>query len=377
MKNIATNEKIDRKTYIDAVKILAIFLVLFNHTGTKGYVLFLISKNSSYYWLYVVSSILTKINIPLFLMASGALLLKKEESIKTILRKRFFKYLIILIICSFISYLYTCFRLKYLNFSFGYFIKTLYEYGLNTSYWYLYMYLAYILMLPFLRKLAKAMTNKEYMWMIITYAIMEILSIVEFLIWKGTVTHNISFSFFMHIDYIFYPLIGFFIEERLSKENFNRKNFLIMILLSVVVVIICCLLTNYRCKILNQWNEENSQKFLNVLIFIPTITIFYGIKWLSIKHSLNTNNIKAITTISGSVLGIYLFEQIWRQETEKIYYLFLPYVGSWFASVIWILLACVLGGIATLLFKKFINNFKIDKESEVQMKEKQKTINTS
>ena len=82
MQNIETNEKIDRKTYIDAVKILAIFLVLFNHTGTKGYVLFLISRNSNYYWLYMVSIVLIKINIPLFLMASGALLLKKRKYIQ-------------------------------------------------------------------------------------------------------------------------------------------------------------------------------------------------------------------------------------------------------------------------------------------------------
>lgn len=31
--------------------------------------------------------------------------------------------------------------------------------------WYLYAYLAYLLMLPFMRRLAKYMTNKEYMWM--------------------------------------------------------------------------------------------------------------------------------------------------------------------------------------------------------------------
>lgn len=94
---MGNNKVQERKVYIDFLKILAIYMVLFNHTNTDGFVLFTIARTSKLYPLYLFNAIFIKMAVPLFLMTSGALLLGKKESNMDVLTKRFFKYMIVLI----------------------------------------------------------------------------------------------------------------------------------------------------------------------------------------------------------------------------------------------------------------------------------------
>ena len=59
-----------RKVYIDFLKIIAIYMVMFNHTYEKGYLLFTITQGSNWYPVYLFCSIFIKIAVPLFFMAS-------------------------------------------------------------------------------------------------------------------------------------------------------------------------------------------------------------------------------------------------------------------------------------------------------------------
>lgn len=74
-----------RKVYYEWIRLTACFFVIFNHL--KGYVLF---RNASgiKQAFYMVISVITKINVPLFFMVSGALLLERQEDIVTVLKKR-------------------------------------------------------------------------------------------------------------------------------------------------------------------------------------------------------------------------------------------------------------------------------------------------
>lgn len=170
-----------RLLHIDVLKIIAIYMVLFNHTGSYGFVLFTIEQYSFWYPFYLFNAIFIKIAVPLFFMTSGALLLGKEESYVDILRKRFLKYFLLLIVGSVVEYLYACLRMNHESISVAYFFKTLYTSKHATAYWYFYAYLAYLLTLPFLRKLAKSLESKDYLWMILLYFVMRALSIFDFL----------------------------------------------------------------------------------------------------------------------------------------------------------------------------------------------------
>lgn len=343
---------VSRRVYIDFLKVIAIYLVLFNHTGVRGFALFTVRQGTRLYFPAMFNAILIKIAVPLFFMASGALLLGREESYRDLLRKRFLRYLVVLVAASAISYLYACFRLDGQPLSVKYFLTALYSSRLAGSYWYLYAYLAYILMLPLLRKLAKAMTAQEYRWMFLLYGAAGCLSILDFLIWKGEKSHNSDFFFFIAADYVFYPLAGYYIDRRIAESKFTVKRFLSMAVLSAVAIVICCLMTHYRCTLTGSWDEDNCQTFFNTLIFLPSVTAYYGAKLLFLRHSPGERLKKILVAAGELTFGIYLINEICLQETDCVFAFLYPHLGVLPACWVWTFCACLLGGCVTFLVKK-------------------------
>lgn len=341
-----------RKTYLDFLRIIAIYMVLFNHTGTKGFTFFTISQYSKLYPLYLFIAVFIKIAVPLFFMISGALLLDKDESFKDLLTKRFLKYLVVLICASLNLYIYSSLRMTHTQMSVSDFLKSLYSGKITVAYWYLYAYLAFILMLPLLRKLARGMTNRDFKWVILLCTIVGLLSMLEYFFTKGTVSYNKNFSLFVGQNYILYPLMGYFIERRLKPEDFTRKNLLILWILSLLAIAASCFMTHYKGSITGDWRESTCQTFFNTLIFIPAITVFYTVKMWFMKHTPGPKTSKIISTIGGLTFGIYLIERICRVETEKLFFILKPYIHTLPSCLVWIFAACVFGGVFIFILKK-------------------------
>ena len=341
-----------RRVYIDFLKVIAIYLVLFNHTGVSGFVLFTVRQGTKMYFPLMFNAILIKIAVPLFFMASGALLLGKEESYGDLLCKRFLRFLVVLVVASLISYLYTCLRQGSQALSAAYFWTMLYTHNLAGSYWYLYAYLAYILMLPLLRKLAKAMTAREYRWMFLMYGIINCLQIVEYLIWKGEKSHNRHFSFFIITSYVFYPLMGYYIDRCMKDAEFTVRRLLAMTAVSVAAIVVCCLMTHYSCTLTGGWDEESCQTFFSTLIFLPTVTVYYGVKLLFLRHPPTERLKKIIVAASETTFGLYLINHICLEETIPVFAALYPHMRVLIACWIWTLCACLLGGGITFLVKK-------------------------
>lgn len=337
--------KSDRKVYIDLIKIIAIFMVVYNHTDNRGFLLFTEKLNSPLFFFYIFLSVLVKTAVPLFFMCSGALLLEKKESISTLINKRFLKYLIILIIVSFIQYIYH--HNSQNDFSILSFVSTIYAYQVLASYWFLYAYLAFILMLPFIRRLATSMTDREYQWMILLYGFVSILTICEYIVFKGEFFHNQNFYLFITTIYVFYPLMGYYLEHKTADKYFNIKNLLILVAVSVLCIVITCCAMIYIFNKTGKWNRD----FISALSFIPVITIFYGIKMLFIKHQPNKKLANIISTLGGTVLGIYLFEKNIQDLTTNIFDSLNLYISTFPACIIWVLITCVLGSLITYILK--------------------------
>lgn len=75
-----------RLIHLDLLRIIAMWLIIYNHTGTSGDMFFSIARDSKLYLLYILLPIVTRINVPIFFMISGALLLDRKETIKDVLK---------------------------------------------------------------------------------------------------------------------------------------------------------------------------------------------------------------------------------------------------------------------------------------------------
>lgn len=92
--------------YVEILRIFCIVFVIFNHTGSMGYVYFLNYEAGTVpYWFYMFFTAIAGISVPIFLMISGMLLLGKDESIGFIWKKRISKYVIILALFSLLFYI--------------------------------------------------------------------------------------------------------------------------------------------------------------------------------------------------------------------------------------------------------------------------------
>ena len=199
--------------HLELIRLVAIFLVLFNHTGTRGYFLYAVTDNAIARPFYMVLSILCKVAVPLFFMASGALLLPREESVGTVLRRRVSRMVIVLVLFSFIIYLYKA-NVEPEVRGFREFFTLLYSFRVAETYWFLYVYLSLLVMLPFLRRLARHMTDSEYVYLIVLQVLLVGLwPIARYLADLQPLAGTFTVPFVA--QGVFFLLMGYFVEHRL------------------------------------------------------------------------------------------------------------------------------------------------------------------
>lgn len=147
------------KIYIEIVRLVAILLVLYCHTSVNGLLYFQQGKGNRSSQLAIFIYPVAAGCVQLFFMISGALLLRKTESIGTVLRKRFFRFLSVTLVVVLVYYL-----LDGENLSVKGYFNALYSGGSLTQHWFLYAYLSFLLILPFLQRLVAAISEDRFYW---------------------------------------------------------------------------------------------------------------------------------------------------------------------------------------------------------------------
>ena len=336
--------------HIELLRVIAIFLVIFNHTGTYGFVhCNLYAGEGPYYWLFLFISISIKIAVPIFFMISGALLLKKEESLKHLWKKRVLKMTIVLILFSFISYLYLIYTGSVQEFSISDFLVRLYTNKISTQYWFLYSYIAFLILLPILRIIAKNLSPKLMMYIIALYLTVQTATILQYLVSGGTLNYTDSFYLFITQNIFIYPILGYYLENRLPKEKLDRSLLMKMTLASIIAVSICSVMTWYHCGLIGEWKESTCQVFFQTLTIIPAATAYLWLKYLFTKHDVRPSISRIIITVGSASFGIYLLEQIYRKTTFGVYTFFDQYMDMFPATILWISVAFLLGLAVTMV----------------------------
>ncbi len=226
-----------RKIHIDVLKILAILLVIFIHTGNEGFLAYQRQENLLIQILQLFFASFSKIAVPLYFMCSGALLLGKEETIQKLWKKRVLKYIIITIVFTIIYYIFLSIHDNSLI-DLGWILKTMYSsstFSFSGSYWFLYSYIAFLIMLPILRIIAKYMTREVMIYLLVLYGIFNgILPILEFYLELEKLAISIPF---VTNQVLFYPLVGYYLERNpISFEN-NKKLFVVCTGLSILSIV--------------------------------------------------------------------------------------------------------------------------------------------
>jgi len=340
------------KIHIEFLRVIAIFCVFFNHTNELGYTRFANVGDAPTVPILVIISNLSVIAVPLFFMISGALLLGREESITDVYRKRVLRIVLALLLSTFAYrlFLYVLYQnplnLLYnfaaLPFVWGYF-----------SQWYIYSYLAFLVMLPLLRRMVKSMQVKDFIYVFIAHLVYAgMFPILAYVYSKGQfgIIDYFNPAIFM-VESIVYSLLGYFVENVIgNKENtevynkwFNFRNMWIMIAASVLSLILLKEFVLYKYHTIATLDGNWLSDTQKMLIVVTVVTIYYIAKFLFDRHEVKPAVAKVLKSLGSCVFGVYLFEGILRESTFDLFRKMEPSLGVLPACVVWILIAIAIG----------------------------------
>lgn len=344
---LAVSEKsADKKVvYFELLRIIAIIFVIFDHTGEKGRLLFTVSDYGFTYWISLALALLCKVSVPLFFMISGALLLGKEESYSKIL-KRVVRMTVVLFVISLIRYLVDA-----NGFSLKYFVFFTITSEFSGTYWYLYRYIVFLLMLPVYRILAKNMTDKMVISLFsIGLLFIGIFPTVSMLLWHQPLNSDFRSPFFEWE--FFYPVLGFYVHNKIKSLQETNQLKKVAGLCTLASGILLTVATVYMSYVWKRWTTIDDLYIVNKF-FLPVFvtSMFVGVAFICYK--IDNRIITNLICIQGScVFGIYLLDEILRIMFDNVYErIVIGGVPQIIAAFLWIGIIYVVGFTITYLLR--------------------------
>ena len=298
----------NKRISIEILRIIAICMVIFNHTGENGFEMFRTAYGTPLWYLVILLDIISKAGVPLFFMISGVLLLDKEETLKELFIKRILRYGVIILLFSFIYYVRLYIHHPEYGFSMKYFFTCIYSTPFIIPYWFLYSYLSFLLILPVLRAVVKSLKENEYLW-ILGFSVVLWMSPV----WEKVLSlEPININNGLNATFVIFPVLGYGISNVISEKYFDFKSRVTFI----VAFILGWLCSIYMNIIEFKESGELSGTNIDRFAWIPTIGVLYFIIYYFDKRTVKIPELMkyVISIVSGGVFCTYLFEDMLRSD---------------------------------------------------------------
>lgn len=324
-----------RKTYIDALRIVAIFGVLYNHTNRRGYYLYAFSDARICQDFYIGIATLAATAVPIFFMISGALLLPKKESLKELFQKRILKMVLVLLVFSGIQYVLLLLE-ECVTFSRKAVVQAVLQDGVIPSYWFLYAYIAYLLLLPILRKVAEVMSKQDYFYLFALLLLVEgFLPMVLNLV--GISGSNYFFTIPFLSQIIIYPLLGHYMEYFVAEHHYNKKTNIIVGLGMAGIVLFFIAMTQWRNLPYEKFTTYDKGLYTCSFTMLLDVGIYYFGKYFDLKKRHSIKYDQMLHSMGECVFGIYLIEQPIREHLSFVCDELSPKIGNFPACIVWVI----------------------------------------
>lgn len=291
-----------RKCYLDILRVISALAVVFIHV-LGAYIDKYPLKTTESYFLIIFDSII-RWSVPVFVMISGAVMLRKEYSYKEIL----FKALRIMLIYVLWSFLYALYA-----FVDGERLKNVFSIAVTgaTHLWYLPLIAGLYLMIPIFYKIISDKRTTEYVLIvgfIVSFMLPTLAGTIEFLHpFIGNIANELidMYSLPMISGYPIYFLLGYYVDTYcISKKKLNIIKTL-SILSFGISVIGNVLVSTESCNLFFSNN-------LTACVFLQSLAIFLFFK----SHNKDYNS-NLLSFVSRNTFGIYLIHYVFTQILGK------------------------------------------------------------
>lgn len=292
----------------DYLRIIACFLVIVNHSiidSIYGHSIDLSTGISTL--IFFVS----KIAVPIFLMISGALLLRKDYSYKDIAINKFFRTCCALLLGSLFVFIFIERKTATDFYSFLMLIK---EFGgrilhepFFKSYWYLYTLLGLYMMLPLLRKLMISMKAVDFKYVFIVCLIFTgLLPTLNAI--GGFPTLVSTFRLSLFTADIGYMLFGYYISNYIQPNNLKyEKISLGLFIVGLSLNVSYTLFIEYPAQ---QAFILTLDGYARITTMLMSASLFYYCYSKTSSFKLSEKHKNILINISEATFGIYLIHGI-------------------------------------------------------------------
>ena len=276
------------------------------------------------------------INVPLFYMISGALLLGREESDRVIYGRRFPRFLLLTFLVNLFTYVYRC----YPSFIAGDFFRGFFGGIMDETHWYLYAYLGLLVCLPFLRRAARGMTHMEAMVLVcMRFVLISLLPGLNYMMnYRGYPSVPFSGSFsvpFAALDILFYPIMGYYLEEKLPWEKADWR------WAAAGVAVICGGIGASAAVTCHEGLQTSfSGSYLRLFAYTTAMATFVLAKYLFTRGTHRQRFEAILKTASSLMLGVYILEPVLRPAVKP---LLIGWMGEGASPAVTSLWYCVSG----------------------------------
>lgn len=340
----------EKKIHLEVVRIIAIYLVVLTHTGTRGFTWFTQLEPSVGYFLAMCVPVACNVCVPLFYMVSGATLIGKDESPGTVWRHRIVRYLMVLVLACLMMYGYYSLR-RDEPMSIAGFLTAVYSRNIIPPYWYLYSYLGFLIMLPFLRKLIRGLSDREFLYLMAMHLVFRgAIPMLQYRLSGGSLLLNKSLDLFLVTsDLVVFPAAGYYLEQH---RLLRWKEICLLWLATAVAVAATLYMTHYKIQLTGQLREDQVGTFYKCLCLIPTVTVYATVKKGLSAVRLPQWGQKVIVTLGSCTFGVYLIEQILRERGYKVWQVMAQWLPRLPATFIYVGLVVATATCVTLVAKR-------------------------
>lgn len=316
-----------KKSYIEFLRIAACFLVIVNHTNSM---IFLTSAPSPIWFASLTYFFCSKIAVPLFLMIMGTLLLGKQDP-PTKSLSRFLRILVVLVVSSALCYLYYgALGNGVASLSVAEFFRIILQSSMSNTFWYLYLYLGLLCLLPLLQRLAAALEKRELEWLLVlTVGIMGTLPLWSVLFPSFAVHPDFTAPLFS--PYIGTVFCGYYIERHVpnTKRVFGVSCGLFVLLVAAQVVATFGLYQRDPAYYL-QLDDRT------LLPIIASAACFYlMVRYVFSRVRFHAWFLKAVGWLGGLTFGIYLLSDLSIALLGPVYAKLIQALSPMAAMVVW------------------------------------------
>lgn len=297
--------------YLEILRIIAIVGVFFNHTAYDGMHHYMLTDNRINYWLGIFLASVAQCCIPVFFMITGALLLRREESIGYVYKHRVLKMVVVTALAVLLQYYWNYRSNPAIGFDAKTYFRLLYEKGASTPQWFLYAYISLLLVLPFLQRLMKALPDAK--WFLYLFAVYVIINDCFPILAYHQEWGNTILELPMFPQAVMCSMVGYFLECRSGDVFYKKRNILIFLSISL-------LLTIWSMRINHMSAQEGGMvKYGFLFVTVYGAVIFVTVRYLCRRWRMPRVLERLLCFAGGGVFGTYLIERQLQEYFQYIY----------------------------------------------------------